>query len=407
MLAVRAGRAFDGERAVPTGALILTDGGRITGIEPASADPPDGWPLVESPGATLLPGLIDTHVHLGGDSGMGALDRLPGYDDAELAGVIERALRRQARAGVTTVRDLGDRRWSVLEWRDRVAVAGGEGTTSHPTIVASGPPITSPAGHCWSMGGEAHGAEELRQAVRQRAERRVDVVKIMASGGAATPGTDVLACQFRLDELRLVVEEAHALGLPVTAHAHGLPAVEQAVAAGVDGIEHCGCLTASGMEVPDDLLEALAVGGIQVCPTLGKTADATPPPALAKIMARTGMTWEGRLAMVGRMHRAGVRLISGADSGISAGKPHGILPEAIIDLVDAGLTPVEALASATSAAARSCGLADRKGRLRVGYDADLLLVDGDPLADVTALRRVAAVVLRGQAVAGPGNDQVC
>jgi imidazolonepropionase-like amidohydrolase len=396
MLAVRAGQAFDGERAIPGGALVLTKGGRITGIEPGSADPPEGWPVVEAAGATLLPGLIDTHVHLCGDSRMGALDRLPGYDDAELAGVIEQALRAQVAAGVTTVRDLGDRRWSALEWRDRSAAADGDGAVRYPTVVASGPPITSPAGHCWHMGGEVRDADELRKAVRERADRRVDVVKIMASGGAMTPGTDVTACQFDLEELRLAVEEAHTLGLPVTAHAHGLPAVEQAVAAGVDGIEHCGCLTASGMEVPDRLLESLAAQGIQVCPTLGKTADATPPPALLEIMERTGMTWEARLAMVGRMHRAGVRLVSGADAGISSGKPHGILRETVVDLVEAGLTSAEALASATSVAARSCGLGERKGRLRAGYDADLLLVDGDPFTDITALRRVSAVVLRGQ-----------
>jgi imidazolonepropionase-like amidohydrolase len=397
MLAVRAGRAFDGERAIPGGALVLTDGGRIVGIEPGSADPPDGWSLVELPGATLLPGLIDTHVHLCGDSRMGALDRLPGYSDEELTGVIEQALAAQLAAGVTSVRDLGDRRWSALEWRDRMAA---DGVTGSPTIVASGPPITSPAGHCWQMGGEAHDAEELREAVRERADRRTDIVKVMASGGATTPGTDVLACQFQLDELRLVVEEAHALGLPVTAHAHGLPAVRQAISAGVDGIEHCGCLTASGMEVSDELLEALADRQIQVCPTLGRTGDAAPPPALAEIMARSGMTWEARLAIVGRMHRAGVQVVCGADAGIGSGKPHGILPEAVIDLVSAGLPPAAALASATSVAARACGLGERKGRLRAGYDADLLLVDGDPLTDITALRRVSTVVAGGSRVGG-------
>jgi imidazolonepropionase-like amidohydrolase len=98
------------------------------------------------------------------------------------------------------------------------------------------------------------------------------------------------------------------------------------------------------------------------------------------------------------MHRAGVRLVAGADAGISSGKPHGILRETVVDLVEAGLTSAEALASATSVAARSCGLGERKGRLRAGYDADLLLVDGDPLTDITALRRVSAVVLRGQRV---------
>jgi imidazolonepropionase-like amidohydrolase len=397
-LAIRADRAFDGEQAVPGGALVLVDGARIVGVEPASAPLPAGWPLVEVPGATLLPGLVDAHVHLCGDGRDGALERLPGHSDADLDRVVGQALRQQRTAGVTTVRDLGDRRWAVLELRDRLATANGG--LPYPTIVASGPPITSPGGHCWHMGGEAHGAGQLRRAVRERAERRVDVVKVMASGGHTTPGTDVLACQFTLEELRLVVEEAHRHGLPVTAHAHGLPAVEQAVAAGVDGIEHGSCLTPSGIRQPDRLLGALATRRIAVCPTLG-WAPGVPlaiPPAIAARMAQAGVTLEAFRAAVGRLHRAGVRLVAGSDAGIAPVKPHGVLPETLVALVAAGVPAAEALAAATSGAARACGLGGSKGRLRTGYDADLLLVDGDPLTDPGALREVVAVFRAGHRV---------
>jgi imidazolonepropionase-like amidohydrolase len=395
VLAIRAQRAFDGERAVPGGALVLTSRGRIVGIEPASARLPDGWPLVEVPGATLLPGLVDAHVHLCGDGRDAALERLPGCSDADLAGVIEQALRQQLAAGVTTVRDLGDRRWAVLEWREWLAA--GDGGPSYPTIVAAGPPITSPGGHCWHMGGEAQGAGQLRQAVQERAERHVDVVKVVASGGHTTPGTDVLACQFTPEELRVVVEEAHRRGLPVTAHAHGLPAVEPAVAAGVDGIEHCSCLTPAGIRQPDRLLEELAARRIVVCPTLGWAPGVSLaiPPAMAARMAQAGITLEAFRAAVGRLHRAGVRLVAGSDAGIAPAKAHGVLPEWVVALVAAGVPAADALASATSGAALACGLGDRKGRLRAGYDADLLLVDGDPLADAGALRRVVGVMLRG------------
>jgi imidazolonepropionase-like amidohydrolase len=395
VLAIRAERAFDGEQAIPGGALVLTDSGRIVGIEPGSAPLPEGCPVIEVPGATLLPGLIDTHVHLCGDSRDGALQRLPDHSDADLDRVIEQALRQQLAAGVTTVRDLGDRRWAVLEWRDRRAA--GNGRPPCPTIVASGPPITSPGGHCWHMGGQAKGHAQLRQAVRERAEREVDVVKVMASGGNTTPGTDVMACQFALEELRVVVEEAHRHGLPVTAHAHGLPAVEQAVAAGVDGIEHGSCLTPTGIQQPQRLLEALAARQTVVCPTLGWAPGVAPaiPPAILARMAQAGITLEGFRAAVGRLHRAGIRLVAGSDAGIAAVKPHGVLPETLVALVEAGVPATDALASATSRAAQACGLGDRKGRLRAGYDADLLLVDGDPLANIGALRRVAGVLLRG------------
>lgn len=401
MMAIRAGRAFDGERMAADGATLFIDRGRIVGVESATAPVPEGWSVADFADATVLPGLIDMHTHLCCDSQMGALDRLGACSDREVADAIDDGLRRHLAAGVTTVRDLGDRQWAVLDWRkgSNASVVG----FPFPTVVASGPPITSPGGHCWFMGGEAKGAQELRTAVRERAARGADLVKIMASGGVNTPGTDVMRCQFTLDELRLVVDESHAVGLAVTAHAHGVPAIEQAIQAGVDGIEHCSCLTDKGIVVSDQLLEALAASGIAVCPTLGLAPGAVPPPALVELMARTGMTLQARQEQFGRMHRAGVRLVSGADSGISAGKPHGVLPRAIADLVAGGVSVTDAVASATSLAAQACGLAGRKGRLKAGYDADLLVINGDPVADIDSLFQVAAVVAHGVMVE-PGHQ---
>jgi imidazolonepropionase-like amidohydrolase len=132
------------------------------------------------------------------------------------------------------------------------------------------------------MGGEAAGEDDLRRAVRERAERGAAAVKIMAGGGVMTPGTDLLSGQFSVRQLRVVVEEAHRLGLPVTAQAHALPAVEVAVAAGVDGvdgIEHCSCLTATGSRSPPELLDRLVVAGTCVCLTLGRRSRVGPAPA--------------------------------------------------------------------------------------------------------------------------------
>jgi imidazolonepropionase-like amidohydrolase len=393
MRGYRADRAFDGRDVRSDGALVLVDGGRIVGVEPASAPAPEGCEVTAIPGSTLLPGLIDTHVHLCGDSGPRALDQVPELSADELDRVITTAGQQHLRAGVTAVRDLGDHRWAVL---DRIA-AGSD--SAGPTVVGSGPPITSPGGHCWSMGGEAAGEGALRRAVRERAERGAAVVKIMASGGVMTPGTDLLAGQFSVGQLRVVVEEAHRLGLPVTAHAHALPAVEAAVAAGVDGIEHCSCLTATGSRRPPELLDGLVAAGTYVCPTLGRVPGSAPPPRVQAALEAVHGTYEQHLPHVAELAGRDIVLLAGTDAGIGPSKRHGLVPWAVADLVEAcGMAASAALAAATALAARACGLEGRTGRLAVGLDADLLLVDGDPLADASALQRLRLVVSRGREV---------
>jgi imidazolonepropionase-like amidohydrolase len=400
MFGIRAGRAFDGERVVPGGALVLVDDGRIAGVEPGTAPAPEGCRVLEVPGGTVLPGLVDAHVHLCADGTDGTLDRIGQPSADGMAAVIEQSLRRHLAAGVTTVRDLGDRRFAVLDWRSSHA----SGSGMYPAVVTAGPPITSVGGHCATMGGEAAGAGRLRAAVRERAERGVDVVKIMTSGGFATAGTQVMECQFALDELRVVVEAAHAAGLPVTAHAHGLPAVRMAMAAGVDGIEHCSFLTDEGVSQSEQDLARLAQVGTAVCPTLGTAGTPVPLPNATALLGKLGMTMEQVVQMrkrkVAQMHAAGVRIVSGSDGGISAAKPHGLLPVSVAFLAEGGVSTVAALASATALAADACGLGDSKGRLRAGYDADLLVVDGDPVADIGALARPAAVFAAGRRPAG-------
>lgn len=161
MIAIRARRVFDGERIVPDAETVLIDGSRIVGVAPSGMPLPDGCDVVDFPDATLLPGLIDTHVHLCGDGGHGALDRLPTFSAEEMTAVIEGSLRAHLASGVTTVRDLGDRSWAVIDWRDR-----NRGDTGMPSVLASGAPITSPGGHCWNMVGQARGVDELCRAVR-------------------------------------------------------------------------------------------------------------------------------------------------------------------------------------------------------------------------------------------------
>jgi len=379
--ALHADRLFDG---VTTHAdpLVLIEDGRITEVR--TGPPPPDADLIELPGATLLPGLVDTHVHLAFDAGHDAVAALAARDDDAVLEAMGRTAAAQLRAGVTTVRDLGDRDYLTLRLR--------ESTAALPTIVAAGPPITSSGGHCHFLGGVA--GRGVREAVREHAERGVDVIKVMASGGALTAGSDLGAPQFTRHELAALVDEAHRHGLPVTAHAHALDAIVDGLAAGVDGLEHCTFVDGDRVSAPDDLVAAIVRRRIVVGATLGMAPVAgpsAPPPFVAKILPDV-------LRSYARLIREGAVLVAGTDAGIGPAKPHGVLPYGLAQLVALGMSPAAALAAGTSTAAQVCGLGDRKGRVRPGYDADLLAVDGDPLTDLGALLRPVALLVGGRPV---------
>jgi imidazolonepropionase-like amidohydrolase len=386
---VSADRAFDGSRFLAGGARVLVDDGLIVAVESHRRPFPGGWPVIDHPGGTVLPGLIDTHVHLVGGGEPDALALDARRSAAEREQVIRRSLQQHLEQGVTSVRDLGDTRWAVL---DRKARDG------EPSVVGSGPPITSPGGHCAALGGEASGAPALRALVAQRHERGAQAVKIVVSGGAMTVGSDLLELQFGLDDVRLVVEESHRRGLAVTAHAHSVPSVEVCVAAGVDGVEHCTCLTAQGIRTPATLIDGLAARRTQVCPTFGRLPGLPPSPQAVEVMRRTGMTLQARFGQVGTLFAAGIPILAGSDAGIHPAKPHGVLAYSVAELVQSGLPVAVALAAATSTAADVCGLGSRRGRLRPGMAADLLVVQGDLAEDVAALTRPWLVVLRGRPI---------
>ena len=396
MHAIRAAHVFDGTRFLLGGATVLFDGDRIVGVETGRFDVPDRVEVTEYAG-TVLPGLIDCHTHLVADATFGGLERAGTMPDDALDQVIEDSLRTHAVAGVTTVRDLGDRGYRTLAFRERPGL---------PRVVASGPPLTTPGGHCHFLGGVVDG--DVSGAVAEHAERGVDVIKVMASGGFATPETDQLGAQFTVAELRALVDQAHDAGLPVVAHAHSLLGMQNAVAAGVDGIEHFSGLTSEGPRIDDDLLDEVARRGVSVDLTMGNDRAfhaqmPAPPPPVAALMAQLGITnfdafYVSRIAVFGRLREHGVSVITGVDSGMGRTKQHGNAWRTVGEMVEGGYPVAEALAAATSVTADACGLARETGRLAAGYAADLVVVDGDLAEDLSLLSAPRVVFVRGAPV---------
>lgn len=387
--ALRAARVFDGETLHRDFPLVVIDGSRVATIDRTTGRPSDDLRVLDLGDATLLPGLIDSHVHLAFDpESTSKHQTIVDEDNPTIVTRMRRHALQQLRAGVTTVRDLGDRDYLAAALRDQYVAEPEAG----PEVIAAGPPITRTRGHCWFLGGEADGIEAVQAAVAERVTRGADVIKIMATGGATTHGWGPHESQYTLEELAAATELAHALGKPITAHAHGPRGIADAVAAGVDGIEHGSFFTEDRVEPDWQTVDAMVKAGTFVGATEAWLAEgAMVAPHLAERL-------EQRSANFARMHREGVRLVCCSDAGAGPRKPHGVLPRGIIHFGSIGLTNAEALASATTVAARACGIADRKGRIAAGYDADLVAVAGNPLHQLEALLDVRAVFRVGRLI---------
>ncbi len=374
------------ERRLSDGA-VLVRGGVITDVGPRAeveARAPAGLARHDHPEGTLLPGLIDAHVHLALDAGPDPVTALREADDATVAkGMADRA-HALLDSGVTTVRDLGDRNGLAVRLRDTIAA----GRLPGPRILAAGTPVTGPGGHCWFLGGEVSGADAIRDLVRRNAELSVDVIKVMATGGGITKeGPPIWSAQFTAEELRVVVAEAARAGLPVAAHAHGTEGIRAAVEAGVTTIEHCTWIDQDGFRLIDDVVDEIVAKGIHVCPAAS--------PDWRGFAQRFGAERaETMFSGLRSMRERGVSLITGTDAGVS----RAVFDDFVSSLeffAHLGCTPPEIVDLATRRTAEALGLTDT-GTLTPGHRADLLVVRGDPLRDLQALRDVRLVMAAGR-----------
>ena len=375
-------RVMTGDETVADGAVAIGDR-TVDWAGPAAALPAEyaSRPRTDYPDATIMPGLIDRHVHLGFDGGPSPAARMRAQTDEQQLILMLHSARELLGVGVTTARDLGARSYLDVVVRDAIAA----GLARGPRMVVATRPITVTGGHCWFMGGEADSEDDLRRMVRTHHKHGADLIKVMSTGGFMTTGSAPWYAQFTVAQLAVIVEEARRVDMAVAAHAHGIEGIRRAVEAGVTTLEHCSWVTETNDRRFDEPLAAMiAERGIVVCPTVNVNA-----PYVAEL---TGIVVGEHLAA---MHEMGVRIIAGSDAGIDS-TPHHQYVGGLEHLVKLGFRPAEVLAMATTEAAAALGVGAVTGRLAPGYEADVIVVDGDPLADIAVLGKLRRVIARGR-----------
>jgi imidazolonepropionase-like amidohydrolase len=384
---LRAPRVFDGERLLDGPHEVRVEEERITAVVPSRTPGEDVSADLDD--ATILPGLVDAHVHLSFDASpdIGAMV----LSDTPATAALRSAMnaRRHLAAGVTAVRDLGSPQGIVVD------VARAVGTPLlpvAPTIMAAGQVLTITGGHGFFMGRELDGPDAFRRGARAEIKRGARALKVVATGGVITEQGTPGATAMTLSELSATVEEAHKAGLRVAAHAHGTEGIKNALRAGVDTIEHASYLDdeAIGLFLEGDAwMVSTLIASERLMPHLDDPA--MPKHVRDKIRDHTSH----EAASLERAIEGGVRIAAGTDAGTGY-NPHGGLPEQVALLGRHGMAPERALAAATRDAAYAVGLAETHGRLAAGRRADLLVVDGDPFTDLAALRNVRAVYVGGR-----------
>ena len=374
-IAIRQIRILDGlGHRLERGTLVI-EGSRILAVgSDRDIRLPKGTQRIDGRGLTVLPGLIDCHVHLclGAEADVvAAVEResstLTLLKAAELA-------RRTLHAGFTTVRDVGFRDHAIFALKQAIE----SGMTPGPRILAAGLAICMPGGHARFIGREAAGVEAVRSAVRDQLAAGAEVIKLIASGGVLTPGTSPDEAQMTVDELTAAVEVAVAHGRHVAAHAHSATGMKNALRAGVHSIEHATLMD-------DDAAEMMTQRGVFMVPTLSAlvTTAACPVgcgiPDSARTKARN-MVKQHEKSFRAAMRR-GVPIALGTDAGTPFNH-HGENAQELERMVALGMAPMEAIMTSTSAAARLLGRDEDIGTITAGKQADLLFVEGNPLRNI-------------------------
>ncbi|MFA0964017.1 amidohydrolase family protein [Roseivirga sp. BDSF3-8] len=406
---IHAGTMIDGvSKKAKEEMSIIVEGDRITSIEKGYVTAGAGDEVIDMKGMTVMPGLIDMHVHLENQTSPDNYTKRFLYNEADIAFASLAYAKATLDAGFTTVRDVGGTGVNIA-----LRNAINKGLVTGPRIYTSGKSIATTGGHADPtngmkrdlMGtpgpneGVINGPAEAREAVRQRYKNGADMIKITATGGVLSVAKDGSGPQFRMDELEAIVETAHDYGMHVAAHAHGAEGMKRAVMAGVTTIEH-------GSYMNDEVMDLMIEKGAYLVPTLtaGRTvADSAKVPGyyypdivVPKALA-VGPQIQGTFA---KAYKKGVNIVFGTDAGVFV---HGLNGREFELMVEGGMPEMEAIQSATSVAAKVLGADEMIGSLEEGKMADLVATPENPLEDISTMTRVAFVMKGGKVIKEAGE----
>jgi imidazolonepropionase-like amidohydrolase len=402
LLVVKAGTLVDGTGAAPRrGVQIYVRDGQIAEVT-ASGDVPSEARVLDFSDQAVVPGLIDCHVHLAFSAGVDPLADLLVEDDATLLLHAAANARTALAAGITTVRDLGDRGGVARALRDGIA----RGIATGPRIITAGAPITITGGHCHFLGLAADSRDDVRRVARQQIKDGVNCLKIMASGGRMTPGTNPKLPQYSVGQIRAAVDEARRAGLTIAAHALSARSIRRAAEAGVDTVEHCNWLDRDeGLAFDEKTAVLMAENGVAFDPTLTPVQSflAFEPELLTDVQKAAIAIHVELVQVFRRMLELGVTLVAGTDAGTRRSTLDRLPGELELYVQQLGLTPVAAIRTATGGAAEVLGLGAELGTIQPGRQADLTVVERDPSVDIGVLKRARAVIQGGRLVAEHGR----
>lgn len=376
--------------------VVIVKDGLIDAVSPArSADIPKGIEVIDLQGNTLLPGLIDMHVHLTSGGGYHGYERLKLTDERRaILGVVH--AKQTLMAGFTTVRNVGAGSFGDVALRDAI----NDGDIPGPRMLVSGPPIGITGGHCsdnnllpseYGISGEgvADGPWAARTAVRHNIKYGADLIKTCSTGGVLSKGTKVGAPQYTVEELTALIDEAHSRGLKVASHAHGAEGIINALIAGADTIEHASFIDDEGIRLAIENDAALCMDIYVTEYILGEGASAG---ILEESLEKERMTGATQRSNFRKAVEAGATIVYGTDAGVY---PHGQNAIQLSRMTRFGMTPLQALQSATTVAAEVLGLGYEVGKIEAGYAADFVAVKGNPIEQIELLEVPSAVIKGG------------